>query len=169
MAHDLEKFLQQAAERLAQKVNQGRPPQRAPVSRPQARAIRQAERAPIEAEIIEAELLSPPIESGPDPLSGLDTRNLDIQTNRRPALGQEIGMADERMVTHLKEALDHDIVQLRSASKALGGSPSPDTSDPGRTRVRHRSKAVSPFIQMFRNPDSLRAAFLASEIFGRRF
>lgn len=197
---ELEKFLQQAAERLAQKLNevqqprQGQPPKQAggagqrprgnqpasnlppanspPVAgRPQPRrpqsqrlsqtAMRTAERIPPQAEIIEAEILSnlTPRELGPNPLSSLDTR---------PALAQQISQADERMSGHVRDVFDHQVSQLRAPSGALGQGAVQGNIQAG-VDLQRRQMDVSPLLKMLRQPQTLRAAFIASEIFKRKF
>lgn len=156
MAGDLERFLQQAAERLAERVNQGA---QQPARRQPPRPVRQAERQPVqqEPEILEAEIVEDIAhrrELGPDPLSNIDTR---------PGLAQEISLADEKMAGHLHEHLDHDIMHLRDASNALEASPA--------SRVESRrdyQDSVTPLVQMLRNPDTIRTAFIASILFERR-
>ena len=165
MAGDLERFLQQAAERLAQKVNQQNQ------SRPQpARPLptRQAERAPLNPEIVDAEIIEAEIvpdrmrrEAGSNPLSTLDTR---------PGLAQQISQADESMAEHIHQALDHDLGQLGDASAALDKTPGDNLLESQvSSQVDRREKQISPMIAMLRNPDSLRAAFIASQIFDRKF
>lgn len=163
MAGDLERFLQQAAERLKQKLEQGAP---APKAAPPRPPVRQAERARpvlssevVDAEILEAELVDKAQRArGPNPLSNLDTR---------PALAQHIGQTDERMAGHMQEVFDHDVTGLKQASNALQGPGSNQTNV--RSEVTKRSHQVSPLVSMLRSADTLRAAFIASEIFARKF
>lgn len=165
MANDLERFLQQAAERLAEKMNQGRgsaqqPPEveRRPV-RERERTSRHLEAQVFDEDIIDAELLEQPNrrELGPNPLSNLDTR---------PGLAQEIGMADERMAEHLRDVFD------QKAARRTGG-PRTMERGPGETEkkseLQRRDLDVSPLVAMLRQPESLRAAFIAGEIFRRKF
>ncbi len=169
MPSDLEKFLQQAAERLAQKVNEARkPPVAQRPAQPQRRPepIRSTERRPraIEDEIVEAEVIESDQvvaarrEQGPNPLSSIDTR---------PGLAQQISQTDERMAEHMHDVFDHDVSKLR---KSL---PANMTKVKGETEksidLHRREQQVSPLINMLRQPDSLKAAFIASEIFKRKF
>lgn len=164
MAKDLEEFLRQAAERLANKVNQSSNPPKPPVRRTPQQSVRQAERAPIEAEIVEADLID---ESGPNPLSDLDTRYRSRPVAPRTrSVSHGVDQADERMEGRLHQSLDHDMVQLRDASAALGGN-SPNVAHSGSTSVTRRDRQVSPLVTMLRNPQTLRAAFIAGEIFRR--
>ncbi len=164
MARDLEEFLKQAAERLAEKVSQSSSGSRPPVRKPPAQSVRQAERAPLQPEIIEAEVIDA---QGPNPLSDLDTR-YSGQTTMPPRTSVSAGIdqSDERMAGRLHQALDHDVVQLRNASTVLGGN-SPDVAHAGATKVTRRKRQVSPLVTMLRNPQTLRAAFIAGEIFRR--
>lgn len=162
MSGDLERFLQQAAERLKQKMNQADQP--APPPRPKP-PVRQAERARPnfqadldDSEILEAELLeSAERGPGPNPLSNLDTR---------PGLGQHIDLTDERLADRLHEVFDHQVGGIKPVSAS---SPSGSHSTSRGSEVTIRQHDVSPLVAMFRQADSLRAAFIASEIFARKF
>ncbi|MEZ6137152.1 MAG: hypothetical protein R3C53_19865 [Pirellulaceae bacterium] len=158
MPSDLERFLQQAAERLKQKMEQGNAPSPTRPAQPIRPApVRQAERAPpqFEPEIIDAEVIDlSRRELGPDPLSNIDTR---------PELAREINQADEKMSGHLHDVFDHSVSNLHSASAAL----STNTGKGSELTIRKRQ--VSPLVDMLRQPESLRAAFIASEIFTRKF
>lgn len=163
MAGDLERFLQQAAERLKQKLEQAAPPPQAP---PPRAPVRQAERARpvLNAEIIDAEILDTDLleksqrAMGSNPLSSLDTR---------PALAQHIGQTDERMKGHMQEVFSHDVMGLPQASDTLKTGGSNQTNV--RSEVTKRSHQVSPLVDMLRSADTLRAAFIAGEIFARKF
>lgn len=175
MVNDLEKFLQQAAERLAQKANaSGRrtggtarpaPVQPGSTRRKETSSVpRTGDRFPPTAEIIEAEVLDVEErrsrvlrEAGPDPLSTIDTR---------PALAQSISQADERMGSHVHQVFDHELTHLRTASPSLGGSQANQSDQP--TEVSSRAMYKSPLLEMLRNPETLRAAFIVGEIFNRR-
>ncbi len=162
MAGDLERFLQQAAERLSEKVNQGQQPRRP--QRPQP-PVRQAERARldpdiVDAEIVEAEMVQPASrrQLGPDPLSDIDTR---------APLAQQIGLADEKMAGHLQEAFEQEAPRLKQASNMLADGDGYESND--KSQVERRERSVSPLVDMLRQPQTLRAAFIASEIFRRKF
>lgn len=172
MSSDLEKFLQQAAERLAQKAKASGRPASAP-PRPSAAAPSSPRRpepprkrelfAPtaevIEAEVIDIEERHSRLlrEAGSDPLSTIDTR---------PSLAQSISQADERMGSHVHQVFDHEITQLKAASSTLSGSQPNQSDQP--TEVSFRATTRNPLIEMLRNPETLRAAFIAGEIFNRR-
>lgn len=152
MATDLEKFLQQAAERLAQKAgNRGAAPARPSQSLPSSRPT---SRLPSNTEIVNAEVVDTGSrfgnlrEAGPDPLSTIDTR---------PGLAQEISQTDERMLDHVHQVFDHQLSNLKAASSSLSGPP---------TTPQYR--AESPLLEMLRSPATLRQAFIASEIFKRK-
>ena len=101
MAGDLERFLQQAAERLAEKVNKPQGKRQPP--KPKPPSVRAAERSrlnpdAVDAEILEAEIIPPhPSENrrelGPDPLSNIDTR---------PGLAREVGFTREQALLALE-------------------------------------------------------------------
>ncbi len=162
MANDLERFLQQAAQKLKEKVQQGQAPQ--PPRPMQPPPVRQAERrlqpSPVPGEIVDA-MISDDRRAGPDPLSNLDTR--------RP-LAQEIGQTDERMAGRLHDVFDHAVSSMSKPSSALQSNISQtanQTTDA--VEVNRREQVSSPFLRMLRQPDTLRAAFIASEIFQRKF
>ena len=152
MANDLEKFLQQAAERLAQKAGNRNAPSRPSNSLPSA--TRNQPQPPV-AEVVTAEVVesSPQFgnlrESGPDPLSTIDTR---------PGLAQNISQADERMLDHVHQVFDHKLSNLKAASSSLRAQPALDNTP----------QPVNPIVEMLRNPNTLRAAYIASEIFKRK-
>jgi len=176
MSSDLEKFLQQAAERLAQKLKQAgqsTSPSGGKPSGTKARASVRSQpssaaspslaqrRPPPVVEIIEAEVMEDPQkrklrEAGSDPLSTIDTR---------PALAQSIDQTDERLDSHLHQVFDHDLTHLRKASSSL--APSASTTDRA-TEVVTRATATSPLLATLRNPETLRAAFIVGEIFRRK-
>ncbi len=173
MPSDLEKFLQQAAERLAQKVNEAQrpPPKKTPAGprpgQPQRRpeSIRSSERRPlaIDDDIVDAEIIEPAKvtarrEQGPNPLSSIDTR---------PGLAQKISQTDERMAGHMHDVFDHDVSKLRQASPALKSTAKGETEKS--IDLHRRELQVSPLVQMLQQPESLKAAFIASEIFKRKF
>lgn len=166
---DLEKFLQQAAERLAQKLNEGQnrgPAQSSGGQRQPPRSVRSAERQSPrrDAEIIDAEIMEPVQDHlrrglGRDPFTNIDTR---------PELAQHISQADERMEGHLHEVFDQQIPHLRQSSPPLiPAAPSGETNKS--IDLQRRQMDVSPLVKMLRQPETLRAAFLASEIFKRKF
>ncbi len=177
MANDLERFLQQAAERLAKKVNESKrgaprqpgssgqknnPPRSTP-SRPAPTSMGRSE-----PEIIEAVVLPPtnqrePVrrEQGPDPLSTIDTR---------PQLAQEIDQADERMSDRLHDVFDHQISKLPQASTALSDtSRRRQDATSQTTEVQQRAVVVHPIVALLRRPEAIKNAFVISEIFNRRF
>ena len=167
--NDLEKFLQQAAERLAGKLKEGEnrsPAQPSGGQRQPPRSVRMAERQPPQrdAEIIEAEIIEPAKEHlrrelGPDPFSNLDTR---------PELAQHISLADERMAGHLHEVFDHPVTQLRQTTQPLIPAIAKGETEKN-IDLQRRQMDVSPLVKMLRQPETLRAAFLASEIFKPKF
>ena len=145
MPSDLERFLQQAAKKLAEKST---PPRAA-----KPRNVRQAERAPIEAEVIDAEIIELEYADparGPNPLSNIDTR---------PELAQVISMADERMEEHIHDVFDHEPGSKQSdlTSSSIEASSISETGN-GHAKL----------VEMLSRPETLRAAFIASEIFTRK-
>lgn len=153
MAGELERFLQQAAERLSQQVKKAEQAQR-----PRPRPSRQQERQMLQPEVVDAEILDSNEElqaaarrrQGPDPLSEIDTRR---------GLAGEIDLADEKMAAHVHDALDHaESSRLSGAQQAAASS-----------EVERHDADVSPLLDMLRNPETLRQAFIVGEIFNRKF
>jgi hypothetical protein len=178
MPSDLEKFLQQAAERLAQKTagrtpaggtRPSSPPTSSPRSRLRPPASPQGGRQLPRSEVVAAEIIEDDStryrklrEAGPDPLSTIDTR---------PALAQSISQTDERMVDHVHQVFDHELTNLRSSSAPLGSAQSLGASQANQsnvaTEVVFRATYKNPLVEMLRNPETLRAAFIVGEIFKR--
>lgn len=193
---DLEKFLQQAAQRMKERQQAaGRPanPQQSDNPRPQQTAPQQRAIPPqqkqsrpqekkrppnrgnqqpeiLQAEIVQADVVQDnfnrsnvPREAGPDRLSSLDTR---------PHPGSKsLTQADERMASRVQQVFDHGLGQLsqKPAIKVpeTGVTGSDQTNQ--KTEVSHQKQASHPMQQVLRNPDTLRAAFVAGEIFRRKF
>lgn len=172
---DLEKFLQQAAQRMKERQQQAggqpqRPQQPAPPPQQQQQPVRNQNRPqnrpiqPIaEAEIVDALIVDNPRELGPDRLSSLDTRQSPGTAN--------VSMADERMASHVQQVFDHNLGQLSQSPPMR--VPEPKTSSfeqtKQRTEVSVSKQSVPWIIRLLQNPDTLRATFVASEIFKRRF
>ncbi|RMF39662.1 MAG: hypothetical protein D6753_13255 [Planctomycetota bacterium] len=161
MAGDLEKFLQQAAQRLAEQARQGQAPAPKRPSPPprQPRRNELPEEAVPRAEVVDAVVLDEQAvrRLGPDPLSEIDTR---------PGLAQQISQADERMAAHIHEALEHELGSSNAASRELHSRADATEDAPD---VTHRRRQTSPLVEMFQQPESLRAAFIAGEVFRRKF
>lgn len=178
MASDLEKFLQQAAERLAQKVREAQQPpkQNQPAQQPprrtdsrQPRSIRSAERLSqsqdmdsLEADIVEAEI----VDARPTS-QRQQHRPKKSNIESRPGLAQDISQADERMADRMHDVFDHEVTKLRKASTALDANIQGETEKS--IDLQRRQLDASPLVSMLRHSDSLRAAFIASEIFKRKF
>jgi len=165
MSNDLERFLQKAAERLKEKIQQQESSQRPPSTPPR-------QRSPIASssgsDMVEATVVNPR-SLGDNPLSSIDTRP-SVATDRPLHLAQNISQTDERMSSHLHQVFDHSLSRMPSASGALQQNVgrSPDQTDQA-IEVNRRDRMSSPFLRMLRKPSTLRAAFVASEIFRRKF
>lgn len=168
MSNDLEKFLQQAAERLKEKIlqsqaQQHRSQQTPPPIRPSQRPPQYSEPRVIEATII------PSLQLGDDPLSSIDNRP-SITTAMRSHLAEEISQTDERVAGRVQQVFDHSVSTLRTASHALQSNAQVTVDQTNSAvEVNRRGRMASPFLRMLRKPDTLRAAFIAGEIFRRKF
>lgn len=181
---DLEKFLQQAAQRMkerqqgggqpaqqrppqqAQRPPQAQQPQRTQQNRPpQSRQPLRPQDRVLEAEIVEAQIVeSNPRERGPDRLSNIDTRP-------RPGT-DNVNMADERMASHVQQVFEHGVGQLSQKPAIQVNDPSAAPSDDRsnrKTEVQSQAKNVHWLTQMMRQPETVRALFIASEVFKRKF
>ncbi|MFO0942994.1 MAG: hypothetical protein U0930_19830 [Pirellulales bacterium] len=177
---DLEKFLQQAAQRMKERQQGGgqpaqRPPQQAqrPPQAQQPQQNRpQQPRQPLrpqgqvmQAEIVEAQLVdSNPRERGPDRLSNIDTRP-------RPGT-DDVNMADERMASHVQQVFEHGVGQLSQKAAIQISDPSAAPSDDRsnrKTEVQTQARSVHWLAEMMQQPETVRALFIASEVFKRKF
>ncbi len=165
MSSDLERFLQKAAERLKDKIQQQESSQRPPSPPPRQRGPGGSFAG---EDIVEAKVVSSRLR-GDDPLSSIDTRQ-SVATERPDHLAQNISQTDERMEGRLHQVFDHSVSSLPSASGALQQNPNrtPDQTDQA-IEVNRRDRMSSPFLRMLRKPATLRAAFVASDIFRRKF
>lgn len=74
-------------------------------------------------------------------------------------LGQEVGLADDKMDAHLQQVFDHQLGSLKkSAISTVEASPSAGGAPPVK---------LSKLVEMLRSPESLRNAFILQEIFQR--
>ncbi len=167
MSNDLEKFLQQAAERLKEKIQQSQPPQRSqqtpPPIRPSQRLSQSSEPRVIEATVV------PQRQLGDDPLSSIDTRP-SVAHEMRNHLAEGISQSDERAAGRVHQVFDHNVSTLPNASNALqSNAPKSANQTNSAVEVNRRGRMASPFLRMLRKPDTLRAAFIAGEIFRRKF
>lgn len=167
MPNDLEKFLTQAAERLAEKL-QGRQPERQPPRRPQQpQSVRHTERQMqhyepeiADEDVLDAELIPMSQDErshGPSRLS---------QIGRSEAMANDASHADERMTERLERAFGP---RTKSSSEELTGSYRSvydSESDVSSVTVHQRDR--SPLVAMFGSPGTLKAAFIAGEIFRRK-
>ena len=169
MSNDLEKFLQQAAERLRDKIQQSQPQQRSPQTPPPIRpSQRVSQSRPAEPQVIEA-TIALPRQMGDDPLSSIDTRP-SVGHEMRNHLAEEITHSDERLAGRVHQVFDHSISTLPTASNALQPMAGKSTDQTNTAvEVNRRGRMSSPFLRMLRKPDTLRAAFIAGEIFRRKF
>jgi hypothetical protein len=183
---DLEKFLQQAAERMKERQQAAKQPQpqrqnqkqnqqqqQPRTSQPQSKKTqsapptsrqpqRKSDQSAYEQEVLEAQVVEESREQGSNRLSTLDTR-------AKPGTAS-VSMADERMAEHLHQVFDHSVGSF--------GNPitQPPVSNVVANEQTNRKIEVETQLQdihwvtkLLQDPESLRSAFIASEIFQRRF
>jgi hypothetical protein len=178
--NDLERFLQQAAERMKQRLEQQQQQaeqQKRPAPAPVQRSVRQVERAarraePGDDELVEAEIVD-------HPHSSPGHTQFGTVAARKPPVTAGVDMADERMAERLHQVFDHSIGKIRQPSvqptvstparRSQANQTNQTNQTNQRSEVQRRVESVSPLISMLSNGDSLRAAFIISEIFQRRF
>ena len=167
---DLEKFLQQAAERLRERLQEqqrSQPPPPRPVRQAERSTFRYEEVEDEEDDLVEAELS----ERRKTPLPDRSERFGSVAA-RRPPVTDNVDQADERMSDHLHQAFDHALGQInpRQVVQVNTATAARDQSQTGRSsEVQRSEELVSPLISILRHSSSLRAAFIVSEIFKRKF
>lgn len=150
MARDIEEFLRKAAQRRAQAqqaANQARggPPQGAraqPARQPQPSSQRQPD-------IVIGEVVEPVVVE-----ESLRSKLKDRDAHR----ASEVALADEKIAAHLHEKFEHHLGSLRhlaDSSASTGEGPDPT------------NRTVDELVRMLRNPTSLRAAIIISEVLER--
>ena len=165
MAENLDDFLRRAAERRQQRNQQQRPVQQAavqpdvpPPAPPRSLASSgssnqsQAQRQ---------------VENKPKP-NQQPKKKSNIQPQKR--LAAQIEESDNRMDARLHKVFDHKLGQFNVHPTGSQGtatySPKPDTKLVSTVEEGSLAKEVA---EMFRNPESAKIAYIASEIFQRRF
>lgn len=159
---DLEDFLRKAAERRKQKVQgnaspskpRPRPPSPPPVPPPQRRE-------PLIADSdYERQMQAQPL--SPHSIGQLRS-NLPKQNH----LAEVVDQADERMVDHVNQVFVHEVGHLAQGVKANEQQTVTDVE----TRVQRSPENIvgKEVLKYLSNPQTIRAAFIASEIFQRKF
>jgi hypothetical protein len=172
---DLEKFLQQAAQRMKER-QQAAGQQPRPMSPPQAQQstpakpsarppMRKEERqtAAYQDEVVEAEVVDlTPRDQGPNRLSNLDTRAKPGTAN--------VSMADERMTNRLQQVFDHNVGHLpKTAGQVQVSTVVANEQTNRKIEVETQRQDIHWVTKLLQDPESLRSAFIASEIFKRKF
>jgi hypothetical protein len=174
MKDEVEDFLRRVAQMRAQaeaqaKGQQQRPtpptppkqretpkPARQPTPRltPQRPPTLQPQLEPVEAEIVQPELRQRDAVSRhvQQHLRG----NEEIAEHTRN-LGAEVDLADEKLEAHLHQVFDHQLGQLKTSGDGAAGPQAQGT---------HDLSAVD-ILRLLRSPQSVRDAFIMSEIFRR--
>ena len=166
MSNDLEKFLQLAAERLKEKIQQSQRSQQTPPPVRPSQRLSQSQAS--ESRVIEATVVQSR-QMGDDPLSSIDTRP-SVAHEMRNHLAEGISQSDERAAGRVHQVFDHNVSTLPNASNALqSNAPKSANQTNSAVEVNRRGRMASPFLRMLRKPDTLRAAFIAGEIFRRKF
>jgi hypothetical protein len=169
---NLEDFLRQAAERRKQRERSGQqpgqaqPPQQNRPSNVYQPQILQAELV-IEPEIIEPEIIEPEIISS---VSERHLKPLAPTLSKTDRLAKDIDQADEKMAGRMNQVFDHQVGKLGKPKKAKPQSKAktPRLSDNQPPPEIAVDRPADEVLEMLRQPQSLRVAFIASQIFNRK-
>lgn len=179
MADNLEDFLRQAAQRRQQRAAgqkpQNQPPQQRPPQRPPVRQVERS-RQVVEAEIIDLE------DEGESVSRRVVAASPVAQPHVNPTVGQnfspsrEIDSADERMARHVQDFLVHPVSNLSNEAVSNKDAIAPEivpiapvSEITSSTNAQVRQQFKHPLVAMLRRPETVRAAFVASEIFKTKF
>lgn len=165
MARDIEEFLRMAAQRRQEQKNRAagrradatpaaaRPPiQRPPTSGP--RTLRPGEEIRVLADEPATDMREQSVSD--HVRTHLDTSDL---VDHATQLGEEVGMADDKLDARLQMKFDHSVASLRS------GSSVQDTTTT--TTERRFSPLAMNLLNMLRSPESISQAILISEVLRR--
>jgi hypothetical protein len=179
MADNLEDFLRQAAQRRQQRAAGQKPqPQQPNRQQPPRQPVRQAERSRqvVEAEVVEL------ADEGESVTRRVNAPGPMTQPHIVPTIGpavtpsREVDSADERMAQHVQDFLTHPVSNLSnetsSAKNSIGAeivTAAPVSEITSSTNTQVRKQFQHPLVGMLRRPETLRAAFIAGEIFKTKF
>jgi hypothetical protein len=150
------KAIEELLQEIAQQQGAAPPPPQQP-ARPTARRPAPA-RAP--EPVVEAQVL-PDEDVATHVSQHVSTADIVQHTAE---LGAEVGLADEKLESHLQERFDHRVASIDSrAGVAARGGVSAQATGKGERRVAMASELA----QMLRNPRNIRQAILLNEIFRR--
>jgi hypothetical protein len=167
MADDLDDFLKQAALRRQQRQQQKRP-----VAKPAQPPINEPPRLRPEVPRLQPEL---PTAQAVDYSTPFQPTVGNLSTNLPSGnLSRGIRQADERMESHVKQAFQHELSQIRTTnSVTAAGKKRDQTSNlletPAAAAEPQQSAKVSSvsMIKQLRDPQTLRMAIIAHEIMKR--
>jgi hypothetical protein len=161
---NLEDFLRQAAERRKQRerggdrpAQQNRPPQMAPPI--------------LEAEIVqEPEIIEPEIVGE---VASRQLKSFKPKLEQKPRLATDVDQADEKIEEHLSNVFDRQVGSLVKPKKPKGKGKQKAkqeeltaTAEP--IQPSKTNQLPDDVLAMLRNPKSIRAALITSEIFTRK-
>lgn len=166
MADNIDDFLRRAAERRQQRAGKAAPspppPQR---SEPPPRQLK-ASPPPTEAR--------QQVSEGPRPVQQPPAQ-LHSSIESRQALAQSVESADDVMREHLQNVFVHQLGNIpgkqQSSSGPVTRSPKPDNLKPAERPAEEAPTAslAQLVVAALRDPQTTKIAFVASEIFKRRF
>jgi hypothetical protein len=162
MADNIEDFLRRAAERRQQRGAKPAPP---PPPPPRQVVPATPVRVPNAAQQPNAKRARPVQKTPPQ---------LQSKIKSRQKLAQKVESADDSMRDHLQNVFTHQLGNIPGNQPKTGPvtrSPKPNDQ---KTEFQPAEEAAAPplaqqVVEALRNPENLRIAFVASEIFKRRF
>ncbi len=164
MARDIEDFLRKAAERRKQ-AQGGGTPQQPPAQQPppQQRPVqpqrqqpakpaqqRPAQQRPVQPAAIPAELVRRGATVADHVQEHINTRGIAEQVSH---LGEEVGLADDKLEQRLHDKFDHSVGDLQRKQQTES--------------ARAEASPADELLEMLRNPKSIRQAIILSEILRR--
>jgi hypothetical protein len=173
MPRDIEEFLKMAAKRRQEQKQKaaGQPPagQKPPVQRPPAQKPKPAAgqsprivrrlRPEDEIQVIGSSNSPPDMRQqtvGEHVRTHIDTSSL---ADHALHLGEEVGLADDKLDARLHQKFDHKVSSLKKESAAQAETTA--------VTERHTSRLANDLLDMLRTPKSIRQAVLIAEVLKR--
>jgi hypothetical protein len=186
MADNLDDFLKRAAERREQRAKKQAPAQR-PAQQPPPQQLappppRQIAPPPKPLAPAPQRQAPPPQRQAPPPQRQAPQTNRQQQKPNKPKepkrltpsiggnsqLARDVSLADNRMDSHLQDVFNKPVGQLDSNNAKSKTSATHSPKDDGTSGV-NEIPIAHQIAAALRDPQSARIAFIASEIFQRRF
>ena len=105
------------------------------------------------------------------PAKPKDPKRLAPTLSNEQKLARDVALADDRMGSHLQDVFSHQVGQLDAGQSAKGASATHSPKDDSATQSPDATQMslAKQVAAALRDPQSAKIAFVASEIFRRRF